>query len=76
MFEVPAVPPTIIPVEEPMVATVVLLLLQLPPLVELLSVTVELVQIVVVPVMLPGFGFIVTTLVPLAEHVPLLSVAV
>lgn len=64
------------PVDEPIVATVVLLLLQLPPLVALLSVTLELVQIVVVPVITPGLGFMVTTLLAPEEHTPFVSVAV
>jgi hypothetical protein len=73
---VPGDTPVMIPLDEPIVATPVLLLVQLPPAVVLLSVTEELTQIVESPVIGAGFGFIVTTLVPVDVQVPLLNVAV
>ena len=72
----PGEPPVITPEDEPIVATVVLLLLQLPPDVELLRVTLELVQITSVPVIAPGLGFIVTTRVPDDVQYKLLRLAV
>ena len=73
---VPGATPVMIPLAEPIVATPVLLLVQLPPAVVLLSVTDELTQMVESPVIGAGFGFMVTTLVPVEVHVPLLKVAV
>ena len=73
---VPGATPVMIPLAEPIVATTVLLLVQLPPAVVLLSVTVDPTQIVVKPVIGAGFGFIVTTLVPVEVQEPLLKVVV
>lgn len=53
------------PVEEDIVATVVLPLVQTPPVVALLNAPDELAQIIVCPVMAAGSGFTVTVKVSL-----------
>ena len=55
--------PLTIPVDTPIVATLVLPLVHVPPGVRLLSVVVKLAQKVVVPVMVLGIGFTVATAV-------------
>jgi type IV secretory pathway VirB3-like protein len=64
------------PVEEPIDAIAVLLLVQLPPVVVLFNVTTEPTHIVVVPVIGAGFGFMVTMLVPVEVQIPLETEAV
>jgi hypothetical protein len=63
MMDVPGVIPNTIPVAEPIVATLVVPLLQLPPGVALLSVVVCPTHILIVPVMGAGKQFTVTALV-------------
>ena len=70
MVAVPAPTPLSIPVEDPTVATVGVLLLQLPPEGVHDNVTVDATQISVVPVIVPGFGFIVAVLVPVEVQEP------
>lgn len=59
----PPVTPSTSPVSEPTVATAVLLLLQLPPVIEFTSVIVAPLHTVVGPVIGPGARFTVTTAV-------------
>ena len=67
-MEVPADNPETIPDSEPTVATVVLLLVQEPPLSGLLNVVVAPVQMLVAPVIDPGVASTVT--IVLMEHEP------
>jgi hypothetical protein len=60
MSDEPGVIPVTIPVVEPMVATEVLLLFQVPPRVALLSVRVAPTHTFVVPVMAAGVAYTVT----------------
>ena len=60
---VPAVTPVTIPVDEPIVAIPVLLLLQVPPVVALLIVTVPPIHTALPPVIAAGNGLTVTVLV-------------
>ena len=55
--------PDTVPVAAPIVASVVLLLLQVPPAVASLSVAVSPAQIAAMPLIAAGSGFIVTTVV-------------
>lgn len=64
------------PVEEPMVATVVVLLLHVPPVAVLVSVAVPAGQSVVVPEMVPAVGRLFTITVAVALDVPQLLVTV
>jgi hypothetical protein len=66
MREVPAVTPVIIPVVDPAVATVVLLLLHRPPPTPSVSVVVRPVHIDVIPVI--GVGEELTVTVVVVEH--------
>jgi hypothetical protein len=63
MVEVPLVTPQATPVEEPIVATAVLPLIQEPPGVVLLSVVQLPIQAKVAPVIAAGSGLTVTTAV-------------
>ena len=67
MVAVPAVTPVTIP-DMPIVATAVLLLLHVPPVVVLLNVVVAVAQTIAVPVMVPatGSGLTVTSIVAVA----------
>lgn len=65
----PAATPVTTPVDEPIVATVTLLLAHVPPVLALLSVVVAPVHTDVVPVIAAGSGFTVTT-IDLAQPVP------
>jgi hypothetical protein len=73
---VPAATPLNIPEEDPMDAMVGALLLQLPAEGVQFKVTVEATQISVVPVIEPGLGFKVATLLPVEVHVPFETEAV
>ena len=59
----PDVVPDTRPFTDPTVATELVLLLQIPPAIELLNVLVEPAHIVVVPAITPGDGLTVTTVV-------------
>ena len=59
----PATPVTM-PVAEPMVASVVIELLHMPPVVASFNVTVELTQTLFAPVIVPGVGLMVIACVP------------
>ena len=77
MVAVPGATPVTTPVPEFTVATAVLLLLQLPPLVPLLvNVVVDPTQTVAAPLTVPAFGsgFTVSALVAVVEHPPLVTV--
>lgn len=63
MVVVPIATPETTPVEKPIVAMVVLLLAQVPPVTELLSAFVPPMQTEVIPVMAGGKGLTVTTMV-------------
>ena len=63
MLAVPAVMPDTIPVPAPIVATAVLLLLQVPPVLVVLRVVVCPTHALVLPVMAAGSGFTVATAV-------------
>ncbi len=66
MVAVPALTPVTIPVPAPTVAFVIVLLVHVPPAGDEPSVVVLPIQVVNVPVMLPGVAITVTTLVD--EH--------
>jgi hypothetical protein len=68
MIVVPAVIPETIPVPEPTVATVMLLLLHVPPDVILLSVVAAPAQMAIVPVIAATDGFTETVTVPVPVH--------
>ncbi len=59
MVTTPSVMPVTVPVEDPIVATAVLLLLQTPPLVALVNVVVKPTHTLVVPPIAAGFGLTV-----------------
>ena len=63
MVDVPDVIPFMIPVKEPIVATAVTPLLQVPPVVVLLNVVLELAQTDAAPEIAAGNGLTVTTAV-------------
>ena len=63
MVVAPDVTPVSTPVSDPIVATAVLELIHVPPLVASLSVVVAPIQAVVVPVIDDGGGFMVNTVV-------------
>jgi hypothetical protein len=68
MFTVPALTPVITPVAELAVATAALLLLQVPPVIALLSVIVCPPHTTLSPVLLPGVGF--TVMIFVTVHAP------
>ena len=59
MVTTPSVMPVTVPVEDPIVATAVLLLLHTPPLVALVNVVVKPMHTFVVPPIAAGFGLTV-----------------
>ena len=67
----PVATPVAIPVAEPIVATAVALLIQVPPLVAFVSVVVPIPQMAGVPPMAPGTGFTDNVIVELQ---PVLSI--
>lgn len=71
MVVVPATTPVTIPVVAPTVAIPVLLLVQLPPGVASVRVVVEPAQVIGIPAIATGLGFMVTVLVPVETQVPL-----
>ena len=73
MVEVPADTPDTVPVDEPTVATAVVLLYQLPPDELLLSVVAVPMHTFRPPVMLAGSGFTITVLVAVEEHAPVVA---
>ena len=70
MVAVPAPTPLTMPEEEPTVARNVLLLAQVPPVVASVSVVADPGQIVVVPLIAPGKGLMVTVALPSAPQQP------
>jgi len=73
MVTTPSVMPVTVPVEDPIVATPVLLLLHTPPLVELVNVVVKPTHTLVVPPIAAGFGLTVKLVTAIQ---PVLSVYV
>jgi hypothetical protein len=67
---VPAVAPYIMPVADPIEATVTLLLLHVPPVTASLSVTVRPWQTTGVPIIVVGVGTTVTFMVSVCRHPP------
>jgi hypothetical protein len=63
MVEVPASTPVTMPVEEPILATEVLLLVQIPPLTASVNVMVAVSQTLVAPLMLPALGAGLTVII-------------
>ena len=74
MIEVPAVKPVIKPVDDPAVATAIVPLAHVPPVVVLVHVCAEPIQIGVVPVIVCTIGaVIVTVFVAVLTHPPTLT---